>query len=186
VRLDVAARRGSVAAAVVEPQALRVAARGGDRCEVLRIDGRTARGRRDRGRAERRDPAAQVRREHLLELDERADRGLLDSGHGRAGRGAEADRDRDRLVLVEQQRRHRRPGAQPVPARRPGERLDRVAQAAQPLDVAANRAARHAQALGQLRARPVAPTLEQREQAEQAAGGLGHDAGRIARIEDRS
>ena len=107
-----------VAAAVVEPQALGVAAGGGDRRQVLRIDGRARDRRGDRRRPERGDAAAQVRRQHLLELDQRADGRLLDPGHRCARGGAQPDRDRDRLLLVEQQRRHRGAGAQPVAAGR--------------------------------------------------------------------
>ena len=118
VRLDVAARLGAVAAAVREPHALGVAARRGDRRQVLRIDGRAADRRGDRRRPERGDAAAEVRRQHLLELDQRADGGLLDAGHRRPRRGAQPDRDGDRLLLVEQQRRHGGAGAQPVAAGR--------------------------------------------------------------------
>jgi hypothetical protein len=75
----------------------------------------------------------------------------------------EPDRDGDRLV-VEQQRWHRRAGAQPVAAGRPGARLDRVAEPPQPLDVTAQRPARHLEPLGQLAARPVAAPLQQRQQ----------------------
>src|SRR3712207_7187635 len=42
-----------------------------------------------------------------------------------------------------------------------------VAELAQPVHVAADRAARHAEPVGQLRARPVAPALQQREEGQQ-------------------
>ena len=128
VRLDLAAAVGAVAASVGEAQALGVAAGGGDHGQVLRVDRRAADRRADRRRAERADAAAQVRGQDLLELDERAHRGLLDAGHRRARGGAQADGDRDRLLVVEQQRRHRGAGAQPVAAGRAGERLHRVAE----------------------------------------------------------
>ena len=93
------------------------------------------------------------------------------------------DRDRDRLVLVEQQRRHRGAGAQPVAAGRAGQRLDGVAELAQALDVAPDGAPGDLEPLGQLAARPVAARLEQREEIEEAAGGvaIGHvrDRGQI-------
>src|SRR5256886_12599977 len=50
----------------------------------------------------------------LLELHECADGRFLDSGHRSASGGPKADRDRDRLLVVEEQRRHRASGAQPV------------------------------------------------------------------------
>ena len=57
------------------------------------------------------DPGAQPGRQHLLELYERAHRGLLDSRDRGAGGAAQADRDRDGLLVVEQQGRHLGPGA---------------------------------------------------------------------------
>jgi hypothetical protein len=114
-------------------------------------------------------------RQHLLQLDQRTHRRLLDSGHGRSGGRAEPDRDRDRLIVVEQQRRHRGSGAKPVAARGTGERLDWVAEIAQPLDVATDRPPGHRQSLGELSAGPVATRLEQRQELQQAARGLRHD-----------
>ena len=127
-----------------------------------------------------------MRRQDLLELDQRAHRGLLDAGHRRARGGAQADRDRDRLVVVEQQRRHRGAGAKPVAAGRAGQRLDRVAEVAQPLDVAPDRPAGHLEPVGQLGAGPVAAPLQQREQLQKPARGLAHDDFIVLDIEDRS
>ena len=174
MRLDLAAAVGAVAAAVGEAQALGVAAGGGDHGQVLGVDGRAADRGRDRRRAERADAAAQVGGQDLLELDQRAHGGLLDAGHRRAGGGAQADRDRDRLVVVEQQRRHRGAGAKPVAAGGAGQRLDRVAELAQALDVAPDRPPGHLEPLGELGARPVAARLEQGEQLQEPARGLGH------------
>ena len=67
--------------------------------------------------------------------------------------GPQADRDRDRLVVVEQQRRHGRAGVQAVASGRAGDRVHRIAEVAQPLDVAADRAARHAEPLRRARCR---------------------------------
>ena len=171
VRFDVAAAGGPVARLVREAHALVVAARGGEHGQALRVDGRSRRGERGGGRAERLHAPPQVPGQHLLELHQRAHGGLLDPGHRRPRRRPQADRDRDRLVVVEQQRRHRRPGGQPVAAGRAGERLDRIAEPAQPLDVAPDRAARHLEPLRQLASRPVAAGLEERQQGEQAARG---------------
>jgi hypothetical protein len=151
-----------------------VAAGRGDQGQVLRRDRRTGGGWRDGRRAERRDAPAQVRRQHLLELDEGAHRGLLDARHGRAGGGEEAYCDRDRLLVVEQQRRHRGSGLEPVPARRAGERLDRIPELAQPLDVAADRPAGHRQALGELGAGPVAASREEGQELQESARGRRH------------
>jgi hypothetical protein len=117
-----------------------------------------------------------VRGQDLLELHERAHGGLLDPRDRPARRAAQPDGDRDRLLVVEQQRRHRRARAQAIPAGRPAERVDRVAERAQPLDIAADRAPGHAEPVGQLVAGPVAPRLQEREQLQQSSGGLRHDA----------
>jgi len=110
-----------------------------------------------------------VRGQHLLELDERAQRCLLDPAHRRAGSRAQADGDRDRLVVVEQQWRHRRPRAQPVAAGRAGQRFHRIAELPKTLDVAPDRASGHLEPVGQLRALPVTASLEQRQQREKPA-----------------
>jgi hypothetical protein len=68
----------------------------------------------------------------LFELDERPHSGLLDAGHGGARSRAQADRDRNRLLVIEQQRRHRAPGLQPIPARGARQRLDWIAVIADP------------------------------------------------------
>ena len=173
-------------ARVGEPHPLVVARRGRQHGQALRVDRRPAGpAQGGGGRSERLDATAQVRRQHLLELHERAHRRLLDAGDGPAGRRPQPDRDGDRLVVVEQQRRHRRAGRQPVAARRPGHRLDRIAQLAQALDVAADRAPRDLQPRRELVARPVAPALQQREQGQQPARrGLAHRAPSILPIAD--
>src|SRR5690606_6158031 len=84
------------------------------------------------------------------------------------------DRDGHGLVVVEQQRRHRRPGGQPVPARDAGARVHGIPERAQPADVGAHRPRAHAQPGGELVARPATPDLEQRQQLQQAGRGLQH------------
>jgi hypothetical protein len=122
-------------------------------------------------------------RQDLLELDKRAHGSLLDAGHGGARGGAEADGDRDRLILVEQERRHRGPGAKPVAAGRAGQRVHGVSELAQPRDVAADRPAGHAQPVRQLRAGPVATRLEQGQKLQEPPRGRRHvgPASRILR-----
>ena len=80
VRLDLAARALALAGLVAEAQALVVAARRGDQRQHLRVGGRPAPAvERHRRGAERLHAPAQVRGQHLLELDERAHRRLLDA-----------------------------------------------------------------------------------------------------------
>jgi hypothetical protein len=176
VGLDDAPALGRVASAIGEAQALAVAAGAGDGRQGLGVDRRAGAGGEGHGRRlQRVDAPAQVGGEHLLELDQRADGGLLDPGHRRAGRGAQADRDGDGLVVVQEQRRHRGSGVQPVAAGRPGQRVDRIAELAQALDVAADGAPRDLQTARELAAGPVATRLQQREELEEAAGSGGHD-----------
>ena len=87
---------------------------------------------------------------------------------------AQTDRDRHRLVVVEQERRHRRPADQSVAADRAHRRLDRVAEVAQPVDVAADRPPADLEARGELAARPVARVLEQGQQLQQPRRGVAH------------
>ena len=83
------------------------------------------------------------------------------------GRGPEPDDERDRLVVVEYERWERGAGGELVAAADARVRqLDRVAEPAEPIDVAAQRCgAETSEALGELGARPVAARLEQRQQA---------------------
>ena len=135
----------------------------------LRVDGRPAYGGSDGRRPEGAHAPAQVRGQNLLELYERPDRRLVDPCHRRACGCAEAYRDSDRLVVVEKQRGHRGPGTKPVTAGRTGQRLDRVAQPPQTLDVAPDRPPRYLEAIRQFAARPVAAGLKEREQLQEAA-----------------
>ncbi len=162
--LHLAAALRAVAAPVGEANALGVAAGSGDHGQVLRVHGRAAHRGRDRHRSEGADAPAQVRRQHLLDLDQRPDRALLDPGDRGAGRSAEADCDRDRLVVVQEQRGHRGPGAKPVAAGGAGARFHGVAELSEPLDVAPDRPPRHFQAIGELCGLPITAALEQREQ----------------------
>jgi hypothetical protein len=102
----------------------------------------------------------------LLELGECAHRGCLDAVGAAAGAGPEGHRQRDRFVVVEEQRRDGRPGRQSISADRTAGCVDLVAEAAQPLDVVADRPGAHLEPFGELSARPVARRLEEREEAE--------------------
>jgi hypothetical protein len=112
-------------------------------------------------------------RQHGLQLGQRSQRGLLDAGHAAARRGAHPDRDGDRLVVVEQQRRQ--PGARAeAVAGHAARGVDRVAERAQLVDVPADGAHVDVEALGELGARPLTRRLQERQEAEQARGGLQH------------
>jgi hypothetical protein len=118
---------------VVEAQLLVVAAGRGDQHERGGIDrGDVAvSGDRHQVGAERADRAPQPGGQHLVELGQRPDRRLLDADHRAAG-AAQADGDGDGLLVVEHERRHHRPGAQPVAAAGAPAGVDRVAEAPQP------------------------------------------------------
>jgi len=174
VRLDLAATLRPVSPTIGEADALAIAAGGGNHAQRLGVDHGAGGREGDRGGLERADAAAQTRGKDLLELDERAHRRLLDAGHRRPGRGAQADGDRHGLVVVEQQRRHGCTGVKSVAARRAGERVDRIAELAETVDVAPDGAPRHAEASGELAARPGAAALKQGEEREQPGGGSVH------------
>ena len=93
-------------------------------------------------------------RQHLLDLGECADRCVVDIGQRQLRGHPQPDGDGQGLVVLEQQRRQRSAGREPVPARRPLCRVDLVAQMAQPLDVAPDGPSRDAQPLGEFPAGP--------------------------------
>jgi hypothetical protein len=128
VRLDQPARPGRT---VGEAHPLAGRDGGGEDGQLLRLDQRPLLPGRRRGRrGERAEAPAQPGRQDLLELAERPQRRLRDAGDRLAGGGPQAEHNRDRLVVVEQQRRQRGAGNQPVAALRAQRRLDRVAQLA--------------------------------------------------------
>ena len=137
-------------AAIGEAQAHLVAARAGDRAQRLRVGRRPPASERDGVGLQGADPAPQPRRQHLLELGQSAQRGLLDAGHAAAGRGAQADRHGDRLVVVEQQRRQVCARPEPVAAGRAGRGVDGIAEPAQAIDVVAHGAGRDLETVRQL------------------------------------
>src|SRR5690606_22468226 len=89
-------------------------------------------------------------------------------------RDVQRDRDRDRLVVVEEQRRKLAPGAELIATAGSGRALDGVAEAAQAVDVASQRAAIDPEALGELHAPPETLPLQEAEEAKQSRGGLEH------------
>jgi hypothetical protein len=139
-RLDGALRGRPFAIAITKPQLLTVAARASDDREHGCVYGGAGIRERHDERVQRLDAAAQTRRQDLLELRERTHRGLFHPSDGASRRGSQADRHRKRLVVVEEQRRKRRACAEPVAARHPRGRMDRVAEAPKPVDIAPERA----------------------------------------------
>jgi hypothetical protein len=149
-------------------------ARGGDGRQHLGID----RGRRRRGghrhRHRRQRPHARPKpgRQHLLELGQRAQRRLLDPADRVADRGSQPDDHGDRLGVVEQERRHRGSGAEPVSPRGPARTMHRVAEVPQSLDVVTYRPRGHAEPFCQFAAGPIARRLQQGQQAKQPGRSL--------------
>jgi hypothetical protein len=150
--------------AVVEAQPLLVAAgarNGRQHLDVYRRAGGLHRHRHRVGRHGV-DPTAQPRRQDLLQLGQGTHRGLLDPGHHAAAGGRpQSHGDRDGLLVVQQQRRQGRARAEPVAAGDTAGRVDRVAEVAEPLHVAADGPGADGEPVGQLRARPVASGLQQ-------------------------
>jgi hypothetical protein len=143
--------------------------------ELLGIDGRGVLRRQWDGRGvQRADAVPQPGRQYLFELGERTDGCLLDAVDGLDGRCTQADGDGHGFVVVEQQRGHRLARDQPIAADRAHRRLYRIAEVAQPLDVATDRPQADLQALGELAARPFARGLQQGQQGQQPAGSSTH------------
>ena len=84
------------------------------------------------------------------------------------GREPQPDRQRHGLLVVHDERRQRGAGGELVAAVDAPVRVDRIAQFAQPVDVAPQRAGRHAEPVGQLAARPVPMGLQQGEQPQRS------------------
>ena len=89
-------------------------------------------------------------------------------------RALQGDHHRDRLVLVDDQRRHRAAGRQLVAAVDPAVGVDRVAEVAQPLDVAAQRPLGHLEPARQLGAGPEPVGLQQRQQPQRPGARVRH------------
>jgi hypothetical protein len=169
---------------VVEPEPLPVLGGGGDRGEDTGVHGRAGPGDGGHGAVQGVDPVPEPGGQHLLELEQGPQRGLLDPGDGAAGGRAQAHRDRDRLLVVEQQRGQGGTRAQPVAAAHPRAGLDGIAQVAQALDVVADRPAGDPEPLGQLVPGPVGPRLQQAQQLQQPLRGV-HAGASLPAITER-
>jgi hypothetical protein len=107
-----------------------------------------------------------ARRHHLGELGQGGDSGGLETVDG--DRGAQPDGHGGHLVRVEQQRRHRASGREPVAARPPGLAVDAVPQLAQLGDVAARGAFGDAEPGRELCGRDPRLSLQQGKRFETA------------------
>ncbi|OLT27729.1 hypothetical protein BJF79_42370 [Actinomadura sp. CNU-125] len=136
--------------------------------------GRVPVGQGDGGLGEGGDAVPQPGRQDLFEFGQGAGAAVGDAGDGGRGGGAQADGDGDGLLVVQQQRRHRGPGGEPVPAGAAVRGVDGVAEAAEPFDVAADGAGADAQAAGEFAARPFPRGLQQGQQPQQPSGGIAH------------
>ena len=85
---------------------------------------------------DRPDPGSEPGGQHLLELGERRDRGVLEAGHAAVGRRPQAHGHGHRLVVVEQERRQRPAPPEPVAAHGADGGVDGVPQPGQAGDVA--------------------------------------------------
>jgi hypothetical protein len=176
VRLHRAPAGGPGMGPVVEPEPLVVPAGARDEGQYVRVDlgpaGRHGQCRRGEGA----DPVAQPRGKHLLQLGQRPHRGLLDPGDRAVRGGPQSDRNRCRLLVVEQQRGQGAARAEPVAAGHTGASLDRIAKRAQPGHVVADGPGGDVQPGGELGTGPVAPRLEQGQQAQQARRRFQHSS----------
>jgi hypothetical protein len=176
--------RGLLATAggICKPDPLLVLNGLGDDGQQCGVDGRAAAPGRGFGRgAQRIDLAAEAWRHDAHDLGQRPDRRLLDAGHGAVGSGAQANRERDGFVVVEQQRWQRGARGKLVTALDPALGVDRIAEDAQAIDVAAEGAIGDLESLGELGARPEAMGLQQRQEAQHARAGVRHGSASIAR-----
>ena len=140
------------------------------------------RAREAEGLLERLHLASERRRQHPVDLRERA----VDRRGGAVVAGAavrkQPEHDDDRLLVGEHQRRQPVAGADPVAAADAALPLDGDAELLQHADVAPRRARVDAEAVGDLAPGRERPRLQQLEQLEQSGGGRGHGPSQ-ARIE---
>ncbi len=104
--------------------------------------------------------------QHPVELGQRPERGVAGAGYRATRAGEQRDRGGDRLLVVEQQRRQVLPRAELVAAADALAGVHRVAEGAQPLDIAPYRARGDAEPVGELGPGPDLALLQQAEQGE--------------------
>ncbi len=185
VGLDASAPVGALAGGVVEGDDLVVAAGDGEGDQRRGIGQGAAAGelqRRDHV-LDGGDPGSQRGRKDVLELGERSHCGLGHAGESDGG-GAQRDRGGDGFVVVECERRERGPGGEPIAAGVTGPGVDQVADLPEPVDVATHGPHAHAEPVGELRARPLPPGLQQRQQAQGTSRQVVRHTPNLRRFED--
>ena len=100
--------------------------------------------------------APQSRRQHLAEFQECAHGRFFNSGDGAACGGSQPDRDGHCFFIVEEQRRQGRAGSKLISSCDAGGRVHRIAEAAEPVYIAAQRAWSYFEAFRKLSAGPIA------------------------------
>ena len=139
------------------------------------VGGRAARRGREAERLlQRLDLTAERRRQHAVDLRERAVDGSRRAVGSGAARREEAEHDDDRLLVAEHQRWQPVPRPDPVPAPDAALPLDGDPEALQHADVAPHRARVDLEPAGDLAPGRERPRLEQFEQLEQARRRRGH------------
>jgi hypothetical protein len=125
-------------------------------------------------RTERLDAPAESVGEDHVEFRHQGDGGVLDPLDRRHRVAAQADDECDRLVVVEHHGGNVRADGEAIPAVDTGFGVDRVAELAQPVDVATHRSLADPEPLRQLTTLPVTVGLQQVEQLEDASGRVRH------------
>ncbi len=157
---------GPVRCVVIETQNLARLDRGADRDEMFGVHLRALRvvpG--DGGDLQGVHPLPQPGWHHLPDRRQGSQRSLFDSGDGRRRR-LQCDGDRDRLLVVEKQWRQVGTGIEPVAAVRSFSRSHRIAQLAQPVDIATDGPRTYFEPVGQGVTRPITAGLQQRQQPQ--------------------
>ncbi|KES03038.1 hypothetical protein BU52_32740 [Streptomyces toyocaensis] len=178
MRFDGAAGRRAVVSPVLEAQPLGVPAEGGQHGQHRGVDDVGARAAQHRHGVgvQGAHAAAQPVRQHLFQLGEGPYGALADPLDALSRGGAQPHGDGHGLLVVQQQRRQFRAGAQPVPAAGARAGVDRVAELAQPAHVPAQCAGADPEPAGQIGAGPLAVGLQQGQQTQQTCRGLHHAA----------
>jgi hypothetical protein len=162
--IDVAHGSFVIASGVRELQTLRIAAGLGDRGEDAGVDARRSvlpLGWNGHGR-QRVDPAAESDGHHLYDLGERPDRRLLDpDDRASLNPGLQSDADGHRLLVVEDQGRKYRTRGELIAAVDSSLRFHRIAQLAQPVDVASERPVGYSESFRQVGSRPGVAGLQE-------------------------
>ena len=176
----------AIASAVTEAQDIVVATSTRDGGKNVEVDGRAGIRKGDDESMQSRDATTQARRQNLLELHERSQRGFLDAGDSPARGRAQSDGDSNGFIVVKKKRRQIGASSKLISTGSTGGGMHGIAKSAQTVDVAAQGARSNLQAGREVGAGPVTLGLEQRKQPKKPCRSLQHTGETIAFIEDRS